>query len=88
MPLRSQLLGLAAGALLAATPTAASAHAVLVRTEPGAGVVVPAEHRLTVVSLWLSEPVAPAEVVVLDGNGRRLDRQDAHSAPDDARTIW
>ena len=63
----------AAHARAPAVPHAAL-HAVLVRSEPAAGAVLPAEPG--VVRLWFSEPVQPVStgIVVLDPAGRRLSR--------------
>jgi methionine-rich copper-binding protein CopC len=67
-----------AAACLALGTASAQAHALLERAEPRVGSqvqVVPAE-----VMLWFSEPLEGAfsKVAVVDANGRRVDRDDAH----------
>ncbi len=81
------LLGLvlAAGVLL--TPTLVSAHAFLQRTQPAAGTVVAAtvgEVRLT-----FNErvEVRADKIAVTDTGGRRVDRRDAHAAPNDPLSV-
>lgn len=69
-----------AGAL---SPSAAPAHSVLVRSEPGrnATVIRPPER----VKLWFSERIEPAyaKVSVWSEAGRQMDAGDAEVAPDD-----
>jgi copper transport protein len=72
--------------LAAGEPRNAAAHAVPVEATPPAGVAVsapPPEVRLR-----FSERVDPnaSVLTVLDGRGRRVDRDDAHVAPDDPWT--
>lgn len=60
--------------LLAGNPTAAYAHAVLVRADPAPGSSLP--HAPPRVTVWLSEPIIPAasRLEVYDMAGRRMDR--------------
>src|ERR671933_1218040 len=81
---------LLAAVLVAARPEPAAAHALLLRSEPAAGVVGAAEQPPKTVVLWFSEPVdvtAAGGVAVLDGEGRRVDHLDAHAAADDPRRV-
>jgi copper transport protein len=65
----------------------AAAHALVVRSEPAAGVALGAAP--SVVRLWFSEPVqvSPAGVAVLGDQGERVDRLDAHVSNGDAREV-
>jgi copper transport protein len=83
------LLALAA-VLTACRPSPAGAHALLLRSEPAAGVVSQADQPPKAVVLWFSEPVdiaAFGAISVLDGDGRRVDHLDAHLASDDPRQV-
>ena len=87
-PLRVLLLLTAA--LVASRPSPAAAHALLLRSEPAAGVVSPADRPPTTVTLWFSELVditALTGVAVIDGEGRRVDHLDAHLADGDPRQV-
>ncbi|MGZ6392522.1 MAG: copper resistance CopC family protein, partial [Ktedonobacterales bacterium] len=55
-------------------------HAVLLRSDPAAGSVLPTEPG--VVRLWFSEPVQPVStgIVVLDAAGRRASRGPAQAS--------
>jgi copper resistance protein C len=69
-----------AGAL---SPAAASAHSLLVRSEPGRNVTVTrAPER---VKLWFSERIEPAyaKLSVWSEAGKQVDARDAAVAPDD-----
>jgi methionine-rich copper-binding protein CopC len=86
------LRGLVVLAAVLATwwPAPAEAHALLLRSEPAAGVVSPADQPPRAVVLSFSEPVdiaALSGVSVLDGEGRRVDHLDAHLASDDPRQV-
>jgi len=85
-----RVLLLLTAALVASPPSPAVAHALLLRSEPAAGVVGPAERPPTSVVLWFSEPVdttALSGIAVLDGEGRRVDHLDTHLAADDPRQV-
>src|ERR1051326_4508271 len=70
-------------------PAPVSAHALLLRTDPAAGVVGPADQPPAHVSLWFSEAVDVDfnAVVVIDSGGKRVDQFDAHIAGNDPRQI-
>jgi copper transport protein len=65
----------------------AAAHALLVRSDPAAGVAL--STAPSVVRLWFSEPIqaSPSGIVVLDSAGQRADRLDAHVSEDDPREV-
>src|SRR5919202_2962396 len=76
--------------LVASRPSPAAAHALLLRSEPAAGVVSPADRPPTRLTLWFSESVdvaAFAGIAVIDAEGRRVDHLDAHLAADDPRQV-
>jgi copper transport protein len=76
--------------LLAAHPSPVAAHALLLRSEPAAGVVGAADQPPKTVVLWFSEPVdvtASGGIAVLDTEGRRVDHFDAHAAAADPRQV-
>jgi methionine-rich copper-binding protein CopC len=79
-------LALAASALVALAGTA-FAHAHLQRAAPPVGGTVrKAPER---VELWFSERLEPSlsRLEVQDASGQRVDKNDAHAAPDDARHL-
>ena len=71
----------------ALVPLPASAHALLLRTDPAAGVVGPDDQPPARISLWFSEPVDVDfnAIVVIDRDGKRVDQLDAHVAEDPRR---
>jgi methionine-rich copper-binding protein CopC len=76
-----------AAALLAALAGTALAHAQLQRAAPPVGATVrKAPDR---VELWFSERLEPSlcRIEVRDAAGRRIDKNDAHAAPDDSRHL-
>jgi len=68
-------------------PAPASAHAVLLRSDPAQNAVVRIAPE--VVRLWFSEAVDPtlSTVMVVNGANQRVDQQDAHVSPADAREM-
>ncbi len=82
------LAGLLAGLLLP-TPTPARAHALLLRSDPASGAAAAADQPPGRIALWYSEPVDVAfnAVAVLDTQNRRVDRLDAHVAPEDPTRV-
>lgn len=68
-------------------PATASAHAILLRSDPAKDAIVhvaPQEVRM-----WFSEDLNPAlsTAVVIEQNNQRVDQQDAHVTTSDAREI-
>ena len=61
------------------------AHALLLRSEPGAGAVIASDAPPRLISLWFSERVTASvnSVGVLDAGSRRVDRLDARVSADD-----
>ncbi len=73
--------------LLALSPAAAKAHAMLLKSEPAVGnTVSPAPAQLT---LHFSEGVEPSfsTVEVTDSTGARMDKPPPRTAPDDNETL-
>jgi len=70
--------------LLTCARQTASAHALLLASDPRPGAALPAESPPQKVALTFSEPVSVAAdgVAVLDAGGRRVDRRDARTAGD------
>lgn len=68
-------------------PAPASAHAVLLRSEPAQNAVV--RIAPAAVHLWFSEEVDPAlsTVMVVNGANQRVDQQDSHVSPADTREM-
>ncbi len=65
-------------------PAIASAHAILLRSDPAKDAVLSiAPHQ---VRMWFSEALNPAfsTAVVIDGENKRVDNRDAHVSPTDA----
>src|SRR5438876_10803163 len=69
-------------------PDQAQAHALLERSVPAAGTVVPADQPPGGVSLWFSEPVEVAfNGVAVSSSSGRVDRLNARIAADDPRHV-
>jgi len=68
-------------------PLTASAHAILLRSDPVKDAVVHVAPQQ--VRMWFSEDLNPAlsTVVVIDQNNHRVDQQDAHVTTNDAREM-
>src|SRR5215471_1449298 len=64
-------------------PAAASAHAILLRSNPAVDSVLSIAPRQ--VSMWFSEALNPAlsTAVVVNGQNKRVDNGDAHVSPND-----
>src|SRR5947209_11889029 len=68
-------------------PSIASAHAILVSSDP------PADARLTTpprgVRMWFTEDLNPAfsTAVVINGNNKRVDNRDAHVSPNNTKEM-
>jgi copper transport protein len=75
--------------VMSAGAEVAQAHALLERSEPGAGTVVGTDSPLRQVSLWFSEPVSVAfnAISVLDADDRRVDGIDAHASSTDPTRV-
>jgi copper transport protein len=75
--LRAGLVALLAVTLSAVLPYDVLAHAAFVRAEPGPDIAMPTSP--TRVSIWFTEPLAPAlsAIEVLDGLGEKADRGDS-----------
>lgn len=73
----------AAAAVLLAMPLSSHAHALLERSEPSSGVVLPADRAPRGISLWFTEPVgvASSALAVLNADGRRVERLNARVSP-------
>jgi len=65
-------------------PAVASAHAILLRSDPAADSVLSIAPQQ--VRMWFSEALNPAlsTAVVINGQNKRVDNRDAHVAPNDA----
>jgi copper transport protein len=65
------------------------AHALLERSAPGAGVVLPADRPIRSVSLWFTErvSVAPGAIAVFAADQRRVDRLTARISPDEPARV-
>src|ERR1051326_2211355 len=74
-----------AAVLMAAVVQTAYAHALLERSEPGAGTVVGADSPPRQISLWFSEPVDVTSnaISVLDADNRRVNSLDARVSSTD-----
>ena len=75
--------------MLCAAFHASSAHALLDRSEPAAGAAFAADRAPKRLSLWFTEPVEARfnAVAVLDGNNRRVDHLNAHTAAADPSRV-
>ncbi len=64
-------------------PAIASAHAILIRSDPAKDTVLSVAPRQ--VRMWFSEALNPAfsTAVVINGENKRIDNRDAHVAPND-----
>jgi copper transport protein len=90
-PVRHRWHRLLAGLLLAAfvlagTPSGASAHALYEKSQPASGAQLEAPGQIQV---WFTEAVEPtfSELEVLDVSRKRVDLQDTHAAPGEARSL-
>jgi copper resistance protein C len=85
--LRPSLLGPAATAVLTLVPTLALAHAVLVKSSPGARATLPEPPGR--VELWFNERLEPAysRASVLDAAGAQVDLRDVAVSRDDPKRL-
>jgi putative copper export protein/methionine-rich copper-binding protein CopC len=67
----------------------ASAHALLVRSDPAAGAILDYDQAPTQVRLWFTEEINPAltKAVVVDHNNKEVDLQNSHVSPSDPREL-
>lgn len=67
----------------------ASAHALLVRSDPAADAVLDADKAPTQLRLWFSEEINPAltKAIVVDHNNKEVDLQDSHVNASDPREL-
>ena len=88
---RKALIRLAALALVAllAAPHAARAHALLERSAPAPGGVVPADRPPSRISLWFTEPIEvdANALAVLNTDHRRVDGLNARASPGDPNRV-
>ncbi len=68
-------------------PAAASAHAILLRSDPAKDAVLNASPQQ--VRMWFTEDLNPAftTAVVVNANNKQVDRHDAHVSPNDTKEM-